>query len=202
MIKITALILSAGLSQRMEGRLKPIINYKGTPFLIHVIKKVSVVCRDIVIVTGYKALEIQNEINSQLKNEKPDLIKNINWCHNPDFEQGMLRSLQTGLSAIHNADWILYHFTDQPSIPDNFYHMFIKQIDNDYDWLQPKYMGKSGHPILFSRNISKRILTLESSQSLRDISRDQNLKHKIWHCDFPEILTDYDTPGQLRELEE
>lgn len=201
-ITITALILSAGLSQRMGGRLKPLIDYKGTPFLVHIIKKVSAVCRNIVIVTGYKAGYIQYEINSWLQKNNRDLIKNIHWCYNADFEQGMLRSLQTGLSAIQNSDWVLYHFTDQPTLPEKFYKEFIKQNKNGYDWLQPKYKGKSGHPVLFSQKLAKRILELDSNQSLRDISKDQKLKRKIWHCDFPEILTDYDTPGQLKELEE
>jgi len=201
-ITVTALILSAGLSQRMGGRLKPLIDYNGSPFLVHIIQKVAAVCQEIVIVTGYKASFVQDEINERFEKNKQDLIKKINWCYNANFEQGMLSSLQKGLSVIHSADWILYHFTDQPTIPDKFYEEFIKQIHSNYEWLQPQYKGQSGHPVLFSQRLAERILALESNQSLRDISKDPKLKHKNWHCDFPEILTDYDTPGQLKELEE
>ena len=201
-ITVTALILSAGLSQRMDGRLKPLIYYKGTPFLVHIIKKVSAVCNNIIIVTGYKAGYVQDEIKKWLIKNNRNLIKNIHWCHNTDYEQGMLLSLQTGLSFIKKTDWILYHFTDQPTLPDKFYEEFIEQIHTAYDWIQPQYKGQSGHPVLFSQRLVEQILALESNQSLRDISNDQKLNHKVWNCNFPEILTDYDTPEQLKELKE
>jgi len=199
--KITGLVLCAGLSKRM-GQLKPLIHYNKKPFLAHVILKLHTFCENVVIITGYKSDYIKTEILSWLDENSKDIFDKITWCYNSDFENGMLSSLQKGIKEIKHSDWILYHFADQPHIPDEFYKKFINQIDYHYDWIQPEYKTQSGHPILFSKKIIKEILNLNGDESLRDIAKDSKLKRKQWKCDFPEILKDYDTPDQLNELME
>ena len=199
--KIIGLIIGAGLSQRM-GQLKPLISYNKKPFLAHIILKLNLICQEIVIVTGHKSEYVKDEIIAWLEKNCKDMIDKITWSYNPDFESGMLTSLQKGLLEIEDSDWVLYHFVDQPDIPKLFYRQFEKQIDNSYDWIQPKYDGQSGHPILFSRKILNEIQKLKTTQSLRDISGNEKLKCKRWECEFPEILHDYDTPQQLRGLSE
>ncbi len=54
----------------------------------------------------------------------------------------MFTSLQTGLTAAINSDWILYHFVDQPGLPNKFYQEFIKQIDDEHNWIQPHLKNK------------------------------------------------------------
>jgi len=199
--KITGLIIGAGLSQRM-GQLKPLISYNKKPFLAHIILKLNLICQEIVIVTGHKSEFVKDDIIGWLESNCRDMIDKITWSYNPDFESGMLTSLQKGLLEIEDSDWVLYHFVDQPNIPNLFYEQFEKQIDNAYDWIQPKYDGQSGHPILISRKLINKILKLETTQSLRDISGNEKLKSKRWECEFPEVLHDFDTPQQLGELSE
>lgn len=196
---ITGLIISAGLSKRM-GNLKPLIELDGKAFLVHVILKLSNICQKIVIVTGYKSESIKKEIIDVLQKNNKNLIDIISWHFNPDYEKGMLTSLQAGLRQINNSDWILYHFADQPTIPLSFYNKFLQQIDKNFNWIQPKYNNQSGHPILFSKNVRSKILKLNIDQSLRDVAKNNEVKRKLWKCDFAEILHDYDTPQDLKRL--
>ena len=195
---ITGLIISAGLSQRM-GQFKPLISFKEKPFLIHIIQKLIVICQSIVIITGHKSEYLKSEINNWLENNNSTLKNKINWTNNPNFKKGMLTSLQKGLQGI-DSDWILYHFVDQPAIPKKFYEEFYTNIDENFDWIQPKYNGQSGHPILISKKLIPKIQNLKNTQSLRDIIKDEKLNRKLWNCVYPEILQDYDTPKQLKNL--
>ena len=199
MKNISALIICAGLSQRM-GSIKSLIEYQGTPFLALIIKKCASVCKDIIVVTGYESEYVQRKISCWIQKDSPDLLRNIKWSHNADFQKGMLTSLQKGLREAKKTDWLLYHFVDQPVIPQEFYHELIQQADNDFEWIQPVYNGQNGHPLLFSQTLITRILGISPKQSLRVISKDKKLKKKLWPCAFPEILDDYDTPQQLQQL--
>ena len=195
---IGGLIISAGLSERMR-QLKPLISFDDKPFLAHIILKLNTVCQKIVIVTGHQSDTIKNEINTWLKTHNKNL-NNIIWCYNPDFTKGMFTSLQRGLKELDGIGWILYHFVDQPNIPKQFYKQFVNQIDDEYEWIQPGYNSISGHPVLLSDKLVKPILRLSPTKSLRDLSKHKVVKRKIWSCNFPEILQDYDTPQQLKNL--
>ena len=72
----------------------------------------------------------------------------------------MFSSLKYGLNVEINAEWILYHFVDQPGLPEEFYQEFTEQMDNDYDWIQPSYNSKNGHPLLLQSSIFNSILEL------------------------------------------
>lgn len=199
--QIGGVIISAGFSERM-GSLKPLIIYDGKPFLIHIILKLNMVCQKIVIVTGYKSSIVKKEIISWLKRHNQKVQSKIIWNYNPDYDKGMLTSLQNGLPLLKDCSWILYHFADQPDIPEQFYKMFINQITDAYNWIQPVYQNISGHPLLISNQLIKPILDLDHSKSLRDLAEKATIHRKMWPTNFAEILQDYDTPQQLKKLME
>lgn len=199
--QIGGLILSAGFSERM-GRLKPLIIYDDKPFLVHIILKLNTVCQKIVIVTGHQANKVKKEVNNWLNANNQNIQSKVTWSYNPDYHKGMLTSLQNGLQLMEDYSWVLYHFADQPDIPEQFYTMFINQINDAYNWIQPVYQNISGHPLLISNQLIKPILNLDHSNSLRDLVEKVTVHRKMWPTDFKEILQDYDTPQQLKKLME
>ncbi len=191
-ISITGLIISAGLSGRM-GAFKPLLTYDKLSFIQNVVIKLSAVCNDIVIVTGFNAQKIEENLK---------LIDEFGKCrfvYNPDYNKSMYLSLKTGLSEC-NTEWILYHFVDQPGLPKNFYIDFVKEINNSFNWIQPAVNGVKGHPILFDYIIRKMILSDEQFTNLRDVSKSESIKKKIWGCNYKEILQDIDTLEQYKKL--
>ncbi len=208
---INALIISAGFSRRMKS-LKPLVLYKGLPFIISVICKTSQICRNLYIVTGYQGQNIRKEVLRWF-DEQPDqqflesvnishkewkkLYQKVAFIHNTDYQQGMFGSLKIGLQKMENAKWILYHFVDQPHIPADFYPLFMNQLDDGYDWIQPRCQEQNAHPIMIHGNLGKEISKAEITSDLKTFSKNQNIKKKFWNCDYPQVLSDFDTPDSL-----
>lgn len=196
---IGGLIIAAGFSSRME-RLKPLIVFKGKSFLVHVIIKMTRVCSHVVIVTGHASDTIKSTTNDWLKKQDPLIQSKIDWHYNPNYEKGMTTSLQYGIQHLTGHDWILYHFADQPHIPRTFYKKFTSQIVDDYNWIQPEFNKKSGHPILISGSLIQPILQLKTDESLKDLTEKVDVKIKKWPVSDIEINQDFNTPKQLNNL--
>ena len=192
-IKINGLIVAAGLSGRMNS-FKPLADYKGRSFLVNIILKLEVICDQVFIITGHKADILERSvINYLTKNHQNELLAKLKFVYNDLFQKGMFTSLQKGISAAQNCDWILYHFVDQPGLPNNFYREFINQIDSNYSWIQPSYKNQNGHPILFSKELFELIISSPSDANLREISKNKIVKKKYWDCHYEELFQDIDT---------
>ncbi len=197
-IKSTGLLIAAGLSSRM-GKPKALLLQDDFPFAILILKKMSLVCDEIVVVLGHSAEHIKREL--QVYIDKSDELKSrVKFVINNNFEKGMFTSLKCGLDEEINAEWILYHFVDQPGLPEEFYQGFTEQIENEYDWIQPTYKNEKGHPILLQKPIFNSILELPDHASLKEFSINNSLTKKFWDCNHKEILQDIDYPSDLKKL--
>jgi molybdenum cofactor cytidylyltransferase len=198
--KICAIILSAGLSGRMK-MFKPLADYKGRTFLNNIIIKLDKFCNQTIIVTGFKSDELKIETIKSLKdNNQSEALTKIRFVFNDSFQKGMFTSLQKGISEAKNCDWILYHFVDQPGLPENFYPDFIKQLDSEYNWIQPVNKGQKGHPILFGKDLFELITISAPDLTLREISKNPMVKKKYWECSYTEIFQNIDTDQDYIKL--
>lgn len=191
--KIYGIILSAGLSGRMK-MFKPLTNYKDKTFLNNIIIKLDNVCDEIIIVTGFNSDVLKTETIKSLNDDnQPEVLKKIKFVLNDSFQKGMFTSLQKGISEANNCDWILYHFVDQPGLPENFYLDFIKQADCNYNWIQPINKEQKGHPILLGKQLFDLVANSSPDSNLREISKSPTVKKKYWECSYMEIFQDVDT---------
>ena len=180
------LILSAGLSERM-GKFKPLLSYKGKSFIQNVVVKMSSVCDKIIIVTGHKANEVLEDVSGL------NISSKIEFVFNSEYEKGMFTSLQAGLQKAGESEWVLYHLVDQPGLPDEFYKEFVQQIDDKYNWVQPKVNEHKGHPVLIHKSLVQHILSASGDSILREVSNSKLVKKKFWECRYEEIFQDIDT---------
>lgn len=187
------LIAAAGLSERM-GSFKPLNIYKGETYLDAVIRKISFCCSEIWVVTGFNSDLIENEIKQKHSGGK------VRTVFNPAYESGMFSSLQRGIEKCSGQDFILYHFVDQPFLPERFYEEFMLEAGPEIDWLQPYYNGRGGHPLLLNRKSAALISNAPAGSNLRHIKREGELIIKEWNCAYPEILFDFDTPDDVERL--
>ena len=181
---------------------KPLADYKGKTFLNNIILKLETICNKIIIVTGFNSDELKTKTIDSLKNENQfEVIKKIKFVHNESFQKGMFTSLQKGISEAKSCDWTLYHFVDQPGLLNKFYPEFIKQIDSEYNWVQPSYKNQHGHPILIGKDLFELIANSSPDSNLRDISKNPKVKKKYWECNYKEIFQDIDTEEDFSKLE-
>lgn len=177
---------------------KPLLKYKGKSFIINILSKLNNVCNKIVVVTGYKNDEVETEIKNYFK-DNTEILEKLILIHNSNYKNGMFFSLQIGLNKMTDSDWIIYHFVDQPHLPSRFYSEFTKEIDIDYQWIQPQYKARKGHPILIHNSIFSKILDTKRT-SLKDISQSSAIRRKIWNCDYPHVVKDIDTNEDYQKL--
>ncbi len=194
--EISSLILTAGLSTRMVD-FKPLLKFNNITFLENIINKTLLVSNQVIIVTGYRHEEIKNLIL-----EKYSFNTQIKIIFNSRFNEPMFLSLQTGLKEVKKNNWVLYHFIDQPIIPDEFYKQFVNQIDEEFEFIQPTFNTKKGHPLLFNFKFVKHLLNSDITSNLRDEIWKTDLKKKYWESTFPQILKDFDTPDDYKKIDE
>jgi molybdenum cofactor cytidylyltransferase len=144
-------------------------------------------------VVGFKSNEIEENLNSIEQKAK------LKFVFNENYKSGMFTSLQTGLSEAE-SQWYLYHFVDQPSLPISFYSEFVKQIDVQFNWIQPTYNNRKGHPILLDNQVRELILHCSESETLRDVARDKSINKKFWECGTDLIFEDIDTQNDFINL--
>lgn len=173
---------------------KPLLPFHGNSFVQNIVLKLNSVCDKIIIVTGYKANAVIENVEQLIINPK------VEFVFNKLYEKGMFTSLQKGLSAVAESDWVLYHFVDQPGLPDKFYTEFIQKVDDLHNWIQPSYKKQAGHPILIHKALFNFIASASPDSSLREISKIQSVKRKFWECEFEEILLDIDTDEDYAKL--
>ncbi len=197
-IKPIGLLIAAGLSSRM-GKPKALLLQDDLPFAIVILKKMILVCDNIVVVLGHSDEKIKDALQVFIDNSD-ELISSVKFVTNEQFEKGMFSSLKCGLNKVKNSEWLLYHFIDQPGLPKKFYRELTDQIDNEYDWIQPTYNNEKGHPLLLHNSIFNSILELPDDSSLKEISKNNKVKKKLWDCKHKEILQDIDYPSDLKQL--
>jgi CTP:molybdopterin cytidylyltransferase MocA len=92
---ITAIVLAAGFSSRM-GALKPLLDIGGKPALIRLLDSIAEAgIGRVCVVTGHGRAAIEaalRESFGDMRGASPEIL------HNADFEEGMFRSVQTGIS--------------------------------------------------------------------------------------------------------
>jgi molybdenum cofactor cytidylyltransferase len=178
---------------------KPLADYKGKTFIHNIILKLNPVCKKIFVVTGFNSEKLEDEVNKTFSDEK-DILNKLIFVYNENYEQGMFTSLQNGIKETSNCDWVLYHFVDQPGLPDSFYKEFAEQIDNEHNWIQPSYKKRHGHPILLDKDLFELIANSSPESNLREINKSPLVKKKYWESSYQEIFQDIDTEGDYLAL--
>jgi len=173
---------------------KPLLIYNRRTFIENIVLKLHNYVNNINIVTG-KHSEL---LMQSLKHICDDLPDKIYFLHNPEYEKGMLSSLKKGVSHIkRKSEWIMYHFVDQPHLPNQFYKEFIKQADQKYQWIQPENAKRRGHPILFNYTLIDPILNIPEGHTLKSLT---GIKKKYWACSYTQIHDDFDTDEDYKRL--
>jgi len=201
---VNGLIISSGYSERM-GQPKPLMMYKGFPFAVQIIDKLLQVCEKIFVVVGHDADTVKTAVERYLT--EPPLVSKqlmpfVEFVYNENYSQGMFTSLQAGLKAMNKCDHVIYHFVDQPMLPEMFYIDFAAQKDFSIDWVQPQYHELKGHPILINSSLFKIIIDSPADSNLRELANTLNIKKKYWKCGYPEVLQDIDTEEDYKSITE
>jgi len=193
---ITAVILSAGESSRM-GRPKALLPIDGVRFIERIVATLkSTRIDEIIAVLGHNAEEMRQKVS--------DLPVKI--VVNPDYKQGQLSSLIAAIRSIesgenhHRVDAILVHLVDHPYINVDLVNLMIDRFSETKQLIVvPRYRGRRGHPVIFSRALFAELLAAPLDQGAKAVvhaHRDQTLEIDT---EDEGVAIDIDTPEEYRK---
>ena len=193
---IIAVILSAGESSRM-GRPKALLPIEGVRFIERIVATLkSTRVDEIIAVLGHNAEEMRQKVS--------DLPVKI--VVNPDYKQGQLSSLIAAIRSIesgenhHRVDAILVHLVDHPYINVDLVNLMIDRFYETKPLIVvPRYRGRRGHPVIFSRALFAELLAAPLDQGAKTVvhaHRDQTLEIDT---DDAGVTVDIDTPEEYRK---
>jgi molybdenum cofactor cytidylyltransferase len=187
---ISAIVLAAGKSERM-GRPKALLPFRGRTFLENILDAISQSSIEhVLVVVGHHRDEIERTLRV------PSLV------FNPDYEQGMVTSLQTGIRALPPDSIGAFLFlVDHPVVDTETIEIMIPSLARDVI-VQPTYEGRRGHPVYLGAEILMEILQLPSSQGADVVVRRNVGRIVEVPVNSPGILIDVDTPDEYEKLKD
>ena len=187
-LSVAGLILAAGESRRM-GFPKALLRYREETFLERLAGLFAARCSPVIVVLGAAAERIRAGGNPA-----------ATFVVNPEWARGQTTSMQCGLRAVPpEADGVLFTLVEHPAIAP-------ATIDALLDGPRaallrvPRYHGRRGHPIWFSRDIIPEFLALPVTGAARDVVRSHTAQTEFLDVDDPGILADIDDPEAYRGL--
>jgi CTP:molybdopterin cytidylyltransferase MocA/HD superfamily phosphohydrolase YqeK len=194
MNKVTAIILCAGYSSRMNA-FKPLMPLGEITALERAVRAFYTAgIEDIRVVAGYRA----SDILTRLKH------LDVQWIINENYDKGMFSSAVAGIKTLgpdRDAFFILP--ADIPLVRPHT----VKDLLNAFEKrknhpciLYPSFQGTSGHPPLIDSAYIKELLCWNSEGGLRAFLAQY--EDDAENVDVPDmcILLDMDTPSDYKKL--
>ena len=190
---IVAVVLSAGESSRM-GRPKALLPIDGRTFIekiVAALKKSSVA--KVMVVLGHNA----DEMIQRIEHLRVEILVN------PDYKLGQLSSLQVAVRRLErepDCDGMLVHLVDHPYVNTELVQTMIKRYEDTGKLIVvPRYNGKRGHPVIFSRKLFSELLAAPVDQGAKAVvnaHRDDTLEIDT---EAEGVTVDIDTPELYRQ---
>ena len=143
-----------------------------------------------VVVVGHHREEIERVVHPP-----------VTVVFNPNYEEGMITSLQTGIRALPSeAVAALLFLVDHPLVNPETIELLVSKAQPNRIVL-PVFEGRRGHPVLFGADILQEILALTSLQGANIVVRKDPSRIIEVPVNFRGILADIDTPDDFQKLQ-
>ena len=189
---ISAILLAAGQSKRMNGENKLTKEIQGIPLIKHSVKNILFSSIDeLIVVLGYQKEIIEKLID---KNEKIKII------FNKDFESGMASSIKTGLDNLsEKSEAFFICLGDMPMVSHDIYNQLIKSKDNK-EIIVPSYKGQQGNPVLFNKSMKEKIMDTMGDVGAKKILELNKDKISNLEINNQSISKSFNTQGDFSSL--
>ena len=193
---LTAIVLAAGESRRMNGKNKLLMPFGRKPLIAHVVDQI-LQCNvdEVIVVLGHEA----ENVKATLKN------LNLKFVANETYQEGMATSIHVGVkNANAQTDGFMICLSDLPLIEPIEYRRLIDAflLDNQTNKqpiVVPVYNGQRGNPVIFASYYKEEILHHKRKEGCRGV-----VKHNPQHVhevimDQDHVLKDIDTEEDYKK---
>ena len=191
---VICVVLAAGSSTRMGGPNKLLERIDDVPMVLTVVRAALASRADgVVVVTG--------EDRERMEACLTGLPVRLLW--NPDHAQGLSTSLRAGVSVLPSgARAVAVCLGDMPLVRTGHIDTLIRAFltDSEGSIFVPTWQGKRGNPVLWTVDLLPAVGTLTGDVGAKVLMSRHPTKVLEVPVDEPGVLTDVDTPEELREL--
>ena len=187
--RIVGILLAAGAGRRAGGPKALRMDADGTSWLL---RSIAVLrdggCDAVFVVLGSQADRARAVITSAALDRDPA----VTIVDAPDWEQGMGRSLRTGLLAAQSVSWraALVHLVDLPDVSADVVRRLIRQAPFGSKTLaRATYRGRFGHPVLIGRDHLESIMVSLAGDSG---AKDYLLRHAAHSVECGDLASGQD----------
>ena len=184
---ISAILLAAGQSKRMDGENKLLKKYKKKHFINHILNtltksKIS----KIIVVLGFQRSKVRKVL---LKNKK------IKCIYNKKYKSGMASSIKAGLKKISqkNTGFLIIH-ADMPLVSTGIINLFCLGLNkSNKEIFVPINKKKIGNPIGFKSSMIKFLNKIKGDKGAKKTIRRNKHKLHFIKINSKSIFGDFNT---------
>lgn len=176
------------------GRPKALLPFEGVPFVERIVAALqSARVEKIVLVLGHNAEGLR---------QKVDHLP-VDIVINGDYKKGQLSSLLCAIRSLENSqdiDGVLVHLVDHPFLNPELVNRMVEGFyDSNKLIVIPRYRGRRGHPVLFSRSLFAELLNTPLDQGAKAVVHAHDADILEIDTDEEGITVDIDTPEEYRQ---
>ena len=180
---VSGLVLAAGTSSRLGTQPKQLLPWQDTTMLGWVVRRAEASLLDeVVVVVGHEAAAIRRHV----------ALQRARFVEAPDFQEGCTSSIRAGLDALppQSAAAVLI-LGDQPALePETIAAVVEGWRHMRTPILRVSYRGRSGHPMLFARELFGHLKALHGDKGVWKLCD----AHPEW---LREVEVDRPYPGDV-----
>ncbi len=193
-VRIAAIVLSAGQSSRMGAGNKLLADIDGTPMVLRVVDAaLASQASPVIVVTGHQRDAVEAALAG----------RDVVLAHNPDFAEGISTSLKAGLDAVPDAaDGAVICLGDMPLVSAGLLDRLIAAYNpaEGRAIVVPTRDGKRGNPVLWDRRFFAEMHQVAGDVGARHLIGDYAELVVEVETEDAAVLTDVDTQAALDRL--
>ncbi len=197
MVKVSCLLLAAGLSSRMTIGNKLLLKTKKKTIIEKTIENlVSSNINEVYVILGHQS-------NLFLK-----ILKkfNISLIFNKSYKEGMSSSIKKGIQTMDTkSDGVMICLADMPKISTATYNTLIKVFKTFFTKktpliIVPDYNGKNGNPVIFSNHFFSDLQNINGDIGAKALVKENKEYIKKISILNNSILEDIDSKKKYEEF--
>ncbi len=193
-LRVSAIVLAAGLSSRMDLGPKLLLDVDGEPMIRRTVRNVlEIGPSETIVVTGHRAAEVEAAL----------IGLPIACVRNPAYRDGQPFSVALGIRSLREpCDAVMVMLGDQPLVMPRHLRTLITTFGTlrDRSILVPHHQGVRGNPIVLAAKHIPAVAGGELNLGCRKLIESQ--PHEVAAIEFGEnvFTTDCDTPQDYERL--
>lgn len=150
--RLGAIVLAAGESKRMGILNKLLLPIQGKSMVRRTTElALSIQPKRVVVVTGHQSEFVEEELSGL----------QVEVVFNPDYEKGMMTSLQKGVRVLDDSvDGYMVFLSDLPFVQTETLRLLQRRFEamSAPSLIAPSHNGMRGHPVILSAHYRQEIL--------------------------------------------